>query len=316
MIKVSLIIPVYNTGKYLKRCLDSVINQTLKDIEIIIINDGSTDNSDNIIKSYKDKRINYIKQTNKGIGKTRNKGIDISKGEYIAFVDSDDYLDLNFCKHLYNKCHNDKCDIVVCDYYEERDNLKQEIKFKSFLDTNLKENPSLINNINLGPCNKLYRRSLFANKSNRFEEDLKYEDAPLVIKVFLEASKIGKVDEALTYYVIHNESQTTIRDEKIFDILKITDIINQEMSKYEYMIDAKVNLIVMILLDYTIQQRYVKDKILRNKFIDEAFAYLNKLDKNWPKCQYLKRIPFIKRQVKANKFLTKIYCNYYSIKNN
>ena len=316
MIKVSLIIPVYNTGKYLKRCLDSVINQTLKDIEIIIINDGSTDNSDDIIKSYKDKRINYIKQKNMGIGKTRNKGIDISKGEYIGFVDSDDYLDLNFCKHLYNKCHHDKCDIVVCDFYEERNNLKQEIKFKSFLNTNLKDNPSLINKINLGPCNKLYKRSLFENKSNRFVEDLKYEDAPFVIKAFLEAQKIGKVDEALTYYVIHNDSQTTIRDEKIFDILKITDIINQEMSKYDYMKDAKVNLIVMILLDYTIQQRYVKDKILRNKFIDEAFDYLNKLDKNWSKCQYLKRISFIKRQVKANKFLTKIYCNYYSIKNN
>ena len=143
MIKVSLIVPVYNTDKYLKKCLDSLLNQTLKDIEIIIINDGSKDNSDNIINSYHDKRIKYFKQENKGIGKTRNLGIKKSQGEYLAFVDSDDYLDSHFCEYLYVKCHNNDCDIAICDYYEEKDNLKR-INFKSFNDTNLKENPEVI----------------------------------------------------------------------------------------------------------------------------------------------------------------------------
>ena len=91
MAKVSLIIPIYNSSKYLKKCINSLVNQTLKDIEIILINDGSKDDSDKIIKEYKDKRIKYIRKQNEGIGKTRNLGIKEAAGEYIAYVDSDDY---------------------------------------------------------------------------------------------------------------------------------------------------------------------------------------------------------------------------------
>ncbi len=313
MVKVSLIVPVYKTEKYLNKCIDSILNQTLKDIEVIIINDGSPDNSETVIKKYNDSRIKYFKQKNHGIGKTRNLGIEKSQGEYIAFVDSDDYLDLHFCEYLYNKCYKDNCDVALCDYYEERDSITR-VNFKTFKDTNLQKTPSLINNINLGPCNKLYKRSLLIENNILFEEKLKYEDAPFVVKALLNAKKIGKLDEALTYYVIHKKSQTTIRDERIFDIIKIVNIIDNEMSKYVNMHEAKVNLITMILLDYTIQQRYVKDKKMRNKFIDEAFSYLDKMDKKWSKCFYLKKIPLSKRIVKSNKFLTKIYCSCYNSK--
>lgn len=103
MNKVSLIVPVYNTSKYLEKCINSLINQTLKDIEIIIINDGSTDNSEKIIKKFNDKRIKYIAKQNEGIGKTRNLGIEKATGEYLAFVDSDDYLSIDFCKKMYTK---------------------------------------------------------------------------------------------------------------------------------------------------------------------------------------------------------------------
>ena len=88
---VSIIIPIYNASKYLKRCLDSVINQTKTELEIILINDGSTDNSEEIIKGYKDKRIRYFKNKNQGIGKTRNFGITKATGKYIMFLDSDDF---------------------------------------------------------------------------------------------------------------------------------------------------------------------------------------------------------------------------------
>ena len=88
---VSIIIPIYNASKYLKRCLDSVINQTKTELEIILINDGSTDNSEEIIKEYKDKRIRYFKNKNQGIGKTRNFGITKATGKYIMFLDSDDF---------------------------------------------------------------------------------------------------------------------------------------------------------------------------------------------------------------------------------
>lgn len=310
MKKVSLIVPVYNSEKYLKKCLNSLVDQTLKDIEIIVINDGSKDNSEGIIKEFNDKRIKYISRENKGVGKTRNEGIELATAEYIAFVDSDDYLDTHFCEKMYDKAVKDKCDIVICDFYEESGCLTK-VNFKDFSDTNLKENPYLLNQINLGPCNKLYKRTLFDDVNNRFEEKLKYEDAPFVVKMFISANKIGKVNECLTYYVIHGNSETTIRDKRIFDILEITDIIVNELKKVNHPHDSITDLVVMILTDYTIQQRYIKDRNERNNFINKAFMYLRKLNKNWRKCKYLKRFSILKRAVKSSKFLTKIYCDLY-----
>lgn len=313
MPKVSLIVPVYNTEKYLKKCMDSILKQSLDDIEIIVLNDGSPGEVDGIISTYKDKRIKYIKKENEGIGRTRNRGIDEAVGEYLAFVDSDDYIDPDFCEVLYEKAKNDSCDIVVCNYYEDRDSII-ELKLPYFSDTNLEENPSVINKINLGPCNKLFKRDLFDNKNNRFIENLKYEDAPLVIRLLLSAKRIGKVDNCLTHYVIHDNSQTTVRDEKIFDILKITEMIIEDFKKYSYMKDEAVNIAVMILADYTIQQRYINDGKLRNKFIDEAFSLLDNLDKNWRECNYLKAFSYCKRFIKTNKLLTKMYCSLYNSK--
>ena len=128
MNKVSIIVPVYNTSKYLNSCIKSLLHQTLKDIEIILINDGSTDDSESIIKKYKDKRIKYISKKNEGIGKTRNLGIDTATGEYLSFIDSDDYVEPDFCEKMYEKATKDKCDIVICDYYEDHFEGLKEIK--------------------------------------------------------------------------------------------------------------------------------------------------------------------------------------------
>lgn len=313
MTKVSLIVPIYNSQDYLEKCIKSLISQTLKDIQIILINDGSTDNSEKIIKSFDDERIVYISKNNEGIGKTRNLGIDKATGEFLAFVDSDDYLNEHFCEYMYQKAVNDDCDLVVCDFFEDRNTLVG-IKFKDFKDTNLRETPELINNINLGPCNKLYKKSLFDDKSNRFEENLKYEDAPFVVKMLVSANRIGKVNDYLTYYVIHSNSETTIRNKRMYDILEITDIIVNDLKKVDYPNDSLVSLAVMILTDYTIQQRYISDVKYRHDFINKAFKYLNNLDPKWRRCSYLKRFPSLKRYVKTSKLLTKIYCDLYNLR--
>ena len=109
--KISVIIPVYNMEKFVKECLNSVVNQSLKDIEIICIDDGSIDNSLQILKDYEknDKRIKILSQKNNGVGSARNRGIDISKGEFIAFLDSDDkYINMNSLENLYNAAVNNK----------------------------------------------------------------------------------------------------------------------------------------------------------------------------------------------------------------
>ena len=115
MCKISIIVPVYNTEKYLEKCLNSLISQTLEDIEILCINDGSTDNSIKILEQYanRDSRIKIINKKNAGVSAARNTGISQAKGEYLGFVDSDDYVDLNFYEKLYNTAKEYNASIAV-----------------------------------------------------------------------------------------------------------------------------------------------------------------------------------------------------------
>ena len=117
-LKVSVIIPVYNVEKYLPACLDSVLGQTLREIEVICVNDGSTDKSPEILQEYakKDSRIIVINQENKGLGSARNRAIEIAKGEYIGFVDSDDYIDADFYEKLYNAALKHNAEIAAAGY--------------------------------------------------------------------------------------------------------------------------------------------------------------------------------------------------------
>ena len=126
-IKISIIVPVYNVEKHIEKCLDSILEQTLKEIELIVINDGSTDNSLKKIKKYKeDKRIIIINKKNEGLTKTRNIGFKIAKGKYIYNMDSDDYLESNKAlEKLYNKIEKDDLDILVFDFYREYKNKKE-----------------------------------------------------------------------------------------------------------------------------------------------------------------------------------------------
>lgn len=124
MKKVSVIVPVYNVEKYLERCLNSLVNQTLQDIQIIVVNDGSPDNSQEIIdrfeKEYPDKLKGYIKE-NGGLSDARNYGMQFVEGEYVAFVDSDDYVDETMYEKLYNKAIEEDSELVVCGYYKVND---------------------------------------------------------------------------------------------------------------------------------------------------------------------------------------------------
>ncbi len=127
-IKVSVIIPVYNVAKYLAKCLDSVIGQSLKEIEIICINDGSTDNSLKILEEYKknDERITIINQKNQGVSVARNNGLKNAKGEYIYMLDSDDFLDVNALKRMYERAYLDNADMVLIDFYKYINNKNKE----------------------------------------------------------------------------------------------------------------------------------------------------------------------------------------------
>ena len=319
MIKVSVIVPVYNTSKYLRRCLDSLVNQTLKDIEIIIINDRSTDNSKDIIEEYKNNYSNIKvihNKTNKGIGYNRNLGIKEASGKYISFIDSDDWVSLDMYEKMYNKASKDKNDLVICNYYKmlEENDVVRKIECDYFIserkDTNLEETPSLINEVNLAPWNKLYKKELL--QDIRYPENIKYEDAVVTIKALAKAKKIGFINDELNYYLVRSKSETTVMNEKVFDIFKILDMIIEELKSKEYYNAVEKYLeflVITTLFRYTLQQRYQKDKILRKKFIDDAFDYLNSNFPNWKENELYRKRNLLKRIIETNKLLTNIYCN-------
>ena len=314
MVDISIIVPIYNASKYLNKCIDSLINQTKKELEFILINDGSTDDSEAIIKKYNDKRIKYFKRSNHGIGKTRNFGINKATGKYIMFLDSDDYLDVKACEELYNKITKDDLDLVVCDFYRVSSKGEKLEKIREFNNTSLKDNPKVLLDVNLAPWNKIYRSNLIKDNNIKFIENLKYEDAPFVALSLLKAKKIGKLNKALIYYTIHEKSETTKRDEKIFDIIKIVDIIRNYFKDYKWSREVVDTLSIKILVNYNIKQREIKDSKQRNEFIDKTFAYFEKNIPNYKHNIYFKERNKPKALVEKNKVITKFYCNIYKRK--
>ncbi len=224
--KVSIIVPVYNTSKYLDKCLNSLVNQTLADIEIIIINDGSTDNSVDIINRYKKdfSNIVLINKRNCGVSAARNDGIRIAKGKYIGFVDSDDYIATNMYEKMYKTSIINNSDVVVCDLYEI--NAHRIKKMSSGLNKNLGSKNQIranMNNINSTLCNKIYKTSIL--KNNLFTVNMEYEDVEFLYKLFPKLNNISYVDSALYYYNVRDDSKTHTYSDTWYKLLDNLDII-------------------------------------------------------------------------------------------
>lgn len=298
MFKVSVIVPVYNTSKYLRKCLESLVNQTLKDIEIIVINDCSTDSSKQILDEYKKyQNIKIINNDiNKGIGYTRNVGLKSANGKYVLFIDSDDYVDITMCEKMYQKAQTDNLDMVICRFHkllekedESLEELEPRFNIPYFENTSLKNNPNLLLEINSAPWNKIYKRSLF--QEVKFPENLKYEDAIVIVKTMIRAQKIGMVEDKLNYYLVRSNSESTVMDKRIFDIITINEQIHNELKKQEYYEDIKNYVekkIVRSICHYMKQQKYQKNKLIADHFINEATNYLNDNFPNWKKTNQLK----------------------------
>ena len=237
--KISVIVPIYNVEQYLRRCIDSIINQTYKNLEIILIDDGSTDNSSTICDEYckKDKRIKVIHKNNEGVSSARNKGIELSKGKYIVFIDSDDYVSNEHIEVLYDCIISNNVDLVISnliDISEDGIILNNEEK-ESFLmnkDQCLKELLSEDNFYHLC-CGNIYRKDLLEkirfNCKYRIAEDLDF--LYRYIKHIRSAYFLSKN----TYYYLKREGSATnsIYSEKWNDELKICNFIISEMVELE-----------------------------------------------------------------------------------
>ena len=203
--EISVIIPVYNTEKYLRQCLDSVMKQSFQDFELLIVDDGSTDSSGKIIKEYTQKypgRIHPIFQRNQGQSAARNAALKAAKGRYVMFVDSDDYIGENYIKTLYDTAVYEQSDMVICDYSK----VASDGSFLKRYQANFSENgiriPSYIS------CNRIIRRELLERYNLRYADGVICEDIPFMLKVEAVAQNIRIIPLAEYYYRTNPQSTT------------------------------------------------------------------------------------------------------------
>ncbi|MDR3291427.1 MAG: glycosyltransferase [Methanobrevibacter sp.] len=299
-IKVSVIIPVYNVENTLKKCLDSVINQTLSDIEIICVNDGSTDNSFEILEEYEsvDSRVKIITKINEGLGAARKTGLDIASGEYIYFVDSDDCMVIDALKKLYENGINNNSDIVMLDIleYNEKDKKlnkngddiynvalyldDEEIDFNNFSFTINKIKFFLLNR-GFGAWAKFYKHS-FLKKYNDFyfPKHIIFEDMFFHVQVLLRANRISFCPYGLYIYRLFNENSimnSVNKSMKIFNIFDAIDNIENFLIEINKMDDYRIEFKL-----YVIEQlrQYVSkvSKEYSSEFFLKTGKYLAKLN--------------------------------------
>ena len=247
MVEISVILPVYNSENYIKECLDSLLSQTFKDIEILCIDDGSTDGSLNILKDIEktDSRITVITQENMGVAKTRNNGLNLVKGNYVYFMDSDDCLDKNAFKKLHDNITSNRSDfcimkVIFVNGSEEYkfpafdiDKEFDKVNFNDFTFTYRDVKSHVLNDL-FAPWLKLYSAEfLKSNDDFTFPEIKSYSDAPFHVKTMLNASRISFVPEYL-YYYRENDGSLVHSSANTINFFRLSEIIEDYLVKNDF----------------------------------------------------------------------------------
>lgn len=265
---ISIVINVYNGEKYLKKCLDSIVNQTYKNLEILIINDGSTDNTLKEIKKYKDERIRVITTKNQGLSLSRNIGLDNFKGEYIYFIDIDDYIEKDTIEYLYKLIKKYEVQMATCESLEiyDKEVNKKELKEKiELLDREETIKKNLLSENHFIPIwNKLMHKDLF--KEIRFDKGL-INDLAFTYKVLLLTDKIVYSNQ-IKYYYYRNVDSITIKNKN--DFTRNREIYKVSLKRYK---DIKIIYPSFIANDIGLLRNIV---ILYNKDNKELHDYLDK----------------------------------------
>ena len=290
MPKISIIVPIYNTAHYLKKCLNSLLAQEISDLEILLINDGSPDNSQEIIDSYKERYPDKIKvfvQENQGQAAARNFGIENAKGEYLAFVDSDDYIEPHAYSTAIDYAQKNGLDIVCFDFWEINENGSRQHCSHCVFEGDGNKTKYILNETS--PCNKIIKREIFAKNALRFTANRIYEDLELIPQLALYTDNIGFLDVPLYNYVIHSGS--TMRQasysSKLASIFSVMERLYEVFSETAYYQELEYLYIEHLLHSSTLRYlQYAEGvgdikriaKIMRDRF------------PNWRKNQYYKQM--------------------------
>lgn len=287
MYKVSVIVPVYNTEKYLEKCLKSLVNQSLQDIQIICVDNGSTDNSVQLLKDYSRiySNFQYIIRPGGKQGHARNEGLKIAQGEYIGFVDSDDYIDLDFYEKLYWNAKENDASISMGNLFllHEKNSIVESCWISHILGELIKQKKNIIENdddkailvdVNSN-CNKIFKRSFLKEREIVFPENIIYEDNPFNFKTTFFANRIVIRNDVNYYYIQREKKESTTglakQNSGVLDIFEIGMIIRnflQEQSLFEIQSIWK-----QVYFRYIIVNHYIQIYLSLSKRIQKKFFY-------------------------------------------
>lgn len=296
--KVSVIVPVYNAESYLQRCIDSILNQTYTEFEIILINDGSKDNSGKICDEYaqKDTRIKVIHQKNSGVSKSRNVGLQAASGDYILFVDSDDYISPDMIEKLVQKAVVNKSDIVMCNYCIDKgdDIFPVFMKYNGAYISSQQVKDGLLylyytdNHIGLySLCNKLFKKSIYSLNDICFDVSLKRgEDAWFVFQCLKYCDRVDYISDILYFYYQNDNSiMHTLYDDQYEHWVNNRKRLLKENEKLGFEIDNNKfykDFIYKVLLFCRNKVKLNQNEIVKEIFCDEFFLNALKYDSLLP----------------------------------
>lgn len=232
---ISVVVPVYNVEKYVAKCLKSIIGQSYKNLEILVVDDGSTDGSGKVCDEFakSDLRVRVIHQKNRGLSAARNVGIERARGEFLCFVDSDDYMKEDFVKKLYEAVLRWGADVAVCGYEEKNGSSGVDVLPKEEVLSGEEATIRLLvqqENIDVIAWNKIYRRELFIKSGVRFPEGMKYEDSLTTYKLLSLSQRVAYIPEALYVYLRRDDSIT--KSNKKEESLKMRELAARSAMDY------------------------------------------------------------------------------------
>lgn len=316
MAKVSVIVPIYNVEKYLNKCVDSLINQTLEDIQIILVNDGSTDNSGNIAKEYAqnyNKKILYLEKKNGGLSDARNYGIPYATGEFVAFLDSDDYIEKNAYEEMYKVARLDDSDYVECNFiweYPQKSKVDKQYPYKT--------KNEMLAFVRVVAWNKLIKKQVIEKNNLQFPKGLRYEDVEFTYKLIPLLNRYSYIDKPFVHYVQRKNSIANNQNERNSEIfIVLDDVIKyyKENGIYkEYEQELEYDYTRYLLCSSLKRICKIKDIKLRNKLIDDTWIKLNTNFPNWRYNNILKTVNIPKNRYMRtiNKTTFKIYSKIFN----
>ena len=295
--KVSVIVPVYNVDRYLKKCLDSLVMQTLKDIEILVINDSSPDTSQAIIDEYKEKypQIRSFIKENGGVSSVRNFGLKEATGEYVGFVDGDDYVEEDMYEKLYDLAKRNDANVAVCAYYYDK-NGKETVK----TEYHYQDSREMLTRFYGVLWNKIYRKDYLDSLDFSFPEGRRFEDSSYLTHMALTMKDFVFTDEPLIHYVQHEGSLTNTSSRTVLDAIEML----KDLKAYytakgkdeEYRSELEYVFIRFCLGNPFITASKIKDTKARREVLNALWDTLNTAYPQWHDNPYLKTLPGLKNR--------------------